>query len=85
MKLVGPIISCEGAAREGNVDDIWRTNPHVQSYAFAMDRQAISIMEAEGYVLRCHKDRAAAIFDGEIGSSRAILDAGYNLDSFLMR
>ena len=50
-----------------------------------MDRQAIAIMEAEGRVFQCHRDRADAIFFGELGSSRAILEAGFNLGSFLAR
>ena len=85
VKLVGPVISCEGAAYRGNTTGLWRTNPHVQSYAFAMEQAAISIFVQEGQVLQCHQDRWDAVFFGELGSSLAILNAGYNIDSFLVR
>jgi hypothetical protein len=35
--------------------------------------------------MTCHGNRALAIFYGEIGASLAILEAGYNIDSFLWR
>ena len=85
IKLVGPIISCEGAAYRGNISGQWRTNPHVQSYVLAMDKEALQILEREGDVLQCHKDRWDAIFFGELGSSLAILKAGLSIDSFVIR
>lgn len=85
IKLVGPIISCEGAAHRGNLSDVWRTNPHVQSYVLAMDRDAVQIMDQAGDVLQCHRDRWDAVFFGELGSSLAVLKAGFNIDSFITR
>jgi hypothetical protein len=35
--------------------------------------------------LKCHDDRPAAVFFGEIGASLAVLEAGYTIDSFQMR
>lgn len=37
-KLVGPVISCEGAPFKGQSNDKWKLNPAVQSYAVAMDQ-----------------------------------------------
>jgi hypothetical protein len=42
-------------------------------------------LQDAGYVMKCHANRALAIFYGEIGASLVILEAGYNLDSFLWR
>ena len=38
IKLVGPVISCEGAPFKGRANDKWKLNPAVQSYAVAMDQ-----------------------------------------------
>jgi len=51
----------------------------------AMDQDAIKIFQQEGQILQCHKDRWDAIFFGELGSSLAILRAGFKIDSFLPR
>lgn len=85
MKLVGPVLSCGAAYYQGNVTAVLRKNPHVQSYVMAMDREALDIFQQEGQILRCHKDRWDAIFYGELGSSLAILRAGFKIDSFLPR
>lgn len=51
----------------------------------AMDRETIEIFREEGQIFKCQKDRWDAIFYGELGSSLAILDQGFNIDSFLPR
>ena len=50
-----------------------------------MDRQALQILDQQGDVLQCHRDRWDAIYFGEIGSSLAVLNAGFNIDSFILR
>ena len=49
-KLVGSVISCEGAPFKGDQASKWRFNPHVQTYAIALDRvqvpQALSHLHA---------------------------------------
>ena len=85
VKLVGPVISCEGAAYRGNTTGLWRANPHVQSYVMAMDQNALQVLALEGQVMQCHSDRWDAVYFGELGSSLAILNAGYNIDSFIVR
>lgn len=37
VKLVGPVISCEGAPFKGKENNKWKLNPAVQSYAVALD------------------------------------------------
>ena len=39
----------------------------------------------DGRVLACHVSRQEAVFYSEVGSARAILEAGYTLESFLVR
>ncbi|KAL0029714.1 hypothetical protein WJX79_004145 [Trebouxia sp. C0005] len=85
IKLVGPVISCGGTYFQGDPSSVLRKNPHVQSYVMAMDRETIEIFREEGQVFKCHKDRWDAIFYGELGSSLAILDQGFNIDSLLPR
>lgn len=38
VKVVGPTISCEGSPPGGRVTEVWRVNPHVQSYVLATDQ-----------------------------------------------
>lgn len=83
VKLVGPVISCEGSPYQGNVSDHWRTNPHVQSYVLAMDQEALQILKKDNTVLNCYNDRWDAVYFGELGSSLAVLKAGKNIDSLI--
>ena len=85
VKLVGPVISCEGSPYQGNVTDHWRTNPHVQSYVLAMDQEALQILKKDGTVLNCYNDRWDAVYFGELGSSLAVIKAGKNIDSFISK
>lgn len=85
VALVGPTISCEGSPYQGNVKGEWRANPHVQSYVLATDRRGIEIWKADKNVFGCWDSMWDVIWHGELGSSLAILNAGYTLDSFMMR
>ena len=85
VKLVGPVISCEGSPYQGNVTDHWRTNPHVQSYVLAMDQEALQILRKDNTVLNCYNDRWDAVYFGELGSSLAVLKADKNIDSLLTK
>ena len=85
VKLVGPVISCEGSPYQGNVTDHWRTNPHVQSYVLAMDQEALQILKKDNTVLNCYNDRWDAVYFGELGSSLAVLKADKNIDSLLTK
>ena len=44
VKLVGPVISCEGAPFKGQSNDKWKLNPAVQSYAVAMDQVRAAVV-----------------------------------------
>jgi hypothetical protein len=85
IALVGPTISCEGSPYQGNVAGEWRSNPHVQSYVLATDKRGIAIWMADKNVFECWTSMWDVIWHGELGSSLAVLNAGYGLDSFMMR
>lgn len=44
VHMVGPTISCEGTPRNGDPAAEWRTLPHVQSHAIAVDQVAYSLI-----------------------------------------
>lgn len=85
VKLVGPTISCEGSPFEGNAKGEWRTNPHVQSYVLATDKVGLDVWLRDGNVFHCWSSMWDVIWHGELGSSLALLKAGFGLDSFMMR
>ncbi|MEW5312893.1 MAG: hypothetical protein WDW38_004491 [Sanguina aurantia] len=85
VKVVGPTISCEGSPINGDMQGKWRRNPHVQSYVVATDRVGLQVLIDDGKVFHCHNNRWNTIYYSELGSSNAILDAGYNLDCFMAR
>lgn len=85
VKLVGPTISCEGSPWQGNAKGEWRTNPHVQSYVLATDKVGLDVWLRGGNVFTCWSSMWDVIWHGELGSSLALLDAGFGLDSFMMR
>ena len=82
VKLVGATINCGGAKKEGSNE--WRGNPHVQSYLMATDNIGLNLMLNAG-VFTCYDKISDTIFHSELGSSKAILDAGYQIDSFMTR
>ena len=45
----------------------------------------LDVIRRKGTVLQCHKDMAEMVTLTEIGMSKAILEAGYNLDSLMLR
>ncbi|GLI58416.1 hypothetical protein VaNZ11_000118 [Volvox africanus] len=85
VKMVGPTISCEGSALNGDFRGKWRYNPHVQSYAVATDRVGLQVLLDDGRVFHCHNNRWNTIYYSELGSSTAILKAGYNIDCLMTK
>jgi hypothetical protein len=85
VKLVGPTINCEGAPEKGDVAAPWRKNPHVQSYLVATDQVGLSVLLQDQNVFACFEDMSDTIFHSELGSSKVLLDAGYNIDSLMAR
>jgi len=88
VKLVGSTISCESKQRrvgpEHN-EETYRSNPHVQSYAVATDYMGLRVLMAAKTVFACFDSIDDTIFYSELGSSKAILDAGYTIDSLMVR
>lgn len=81
VHMVGPSISCGGLFDPGR--NAYRSSPHVQTWLLALDETGLEILIQDQKALKCHEDRYDAIWDGEVGSSMAILKAGYNIGSFL--
>ena len=84
-KLVGATISCEGSWKGGVLTGEHRQNPHVQSYVVAMDQVGLSLLKSDPAVLQCYHKLHDAIWYAELGSSAAVLGAGYNIDSLMLR
>lgn len=83
VRLVGPAISCMDHWSERRHS--FKKSPHVQTWLFAMDRPGLNLALSDGRPFKCHLDREDAIWDGELGLSRVMLDAGYNIDCLLER
>ncbi len=45
----------------------------------------LAVLRADGNVFACHADREMAVRHGEVGSSAAVLRAGYSLDCLMLR
>ena len=82
VKLVGPTINCEGTAEFATGER--RQNPHVQSFAVATDAEGMQLLIDSGHVFKCYDHFEDTIYYSELGSSAVILNAGYNLDSFMV-
>jgi len=88
IRMIGPVISCEGSPLHDPAiepDAKWRWNPHVQSWALAVDAVGLNVLQAGTKVLGCPKDRLDTIYHSELGASRAVLRAGHNIASLLKR
>ncbi|GAB4817919.1 hypothetical protein N2152v2_004965 [Parachlorella kessleri] len=85
VKMVGATISCEGSWKGGVLTGEKRQNPHVQSYVVAMDQTALKLVQKDPTVLRCYSRYHDAVWYGEMGSSAAVLRAGYNIDALMLR
>ncbi|KAL4425923.1 hypothetical protein ABPG75_009939 [Micractinium tetrahymenae] len=81
VKLVGAAINCGGAWGKDSHD----ATAHVQSYLVATDAVGLGVLRGSGSVLRCIDDKFGTVLTSEIGASTVILEAGYNIDSLMMR
>lgn len=59
--------------------DICFTGVHVVMHA------GLKVLVADGKVFECHDALDEAMYYSDVGSSLAILDAGYTLHSFMVR
>ncbi|KAK9816513.1 hypothetical protein WJX72_001363 [[Myrmecia] bisecta] len=85
VKLVGSTISCEPAWRGSNRANEMRQIAHVQSYVIATDQVGLKVLQDNGEVFKCYTDMDDTIFNSELGSSLAIYEAGYSVDSLMLR
>jgi hypothetical protein len=78
IKLVGSTLSC-GASGEHP------PTLHVQSYAVATDAVGLDLLRKNATVLACYRTMQDVVFYAERGITETILNAGYGLDSLMMR
>ena len=57
----------------------------MQSYVVATDSIGMNLLSDDGGVFECYDGFADTIYHSELGSSKVILDAGYNIDSLMVR
>lgn len=81
-KLVGTTINCQCAKKPQAPD---ACNPHVQSMVLATDQIGLRAMQDAGYVFTCYADIVDVVYYSELGASRAVLQAGYNIASLLAK
>lgn len=81
VKLVGATINCGGVMGPNSPD----ATAHVQSYVVATDATGLGVLRASGTVLRCISDKVETVLSSEIGATTAMLAAGYNVDSLMVR
>lgn len=79
VKLVGTSIVCFWPGRaEGQ-------GPHVEGFCFCLDKIGLAIAVDKGTIFTDHKDKTAAITNGEYGLSKAIIAKGYTVDCLLYK
>ncbi|KAK9803174.1 hypothetical protein WJX72_009038 [[Myrmecia] bisecta] len=82
VKLVGATISCAGL--KVNPAHGLLQLPHVQDSLVATDRVGLRLLR-EAHVFDCHTKWLDNLRFAEYGASEAVLQAGYNLDSLMLR
>ncbi|KAA6422349.1 MAG: hypothetical protein FRX49_07819, partial [Trebouxia sp. A1-2] len=85
VKLVGSSISCEGTFLSGDLTAARRQNPHVQSYVMATDQEGLKVLQGDGLVFKCYETLHDTVWNSELGSSVAIFNAGYTIDSLMLK
>jgi hypothetical protein len=51
----------------------------------ALEQEGLQVLLRDGNVFGCHASLADAVWHAEMGASLAILDAGFNIDSLMLR
>lgn len=72
VRMVGTTINCLSSRRDAATGAF--SSLHVQSMVLALDREAVSAMHP---ILHCYDEMLEAISHGEVGSTQAVLAAGY--------
>lgn len=86
VKLVGGTISCGGISLNHG-HPVTRI-PHVHGYLQATDKVGLKVLLAQTGatgIFSCHPNWLAAVRYSEMGASEAILKAGYNIGSLMLR
>ena len=85
VKMVGSIISCEGAPKDGNAAGTWRGVPFIISHAWATDYDALTKLISQKGVFRCHKNKWDTKYYSDAGASLTIFQSGWTIDSLMSR
>lgn len=85
VKMVGSIVSCEGAAKDGDAAGEWRGNPFVRPHAWATDLKGLAKMLAQDEIFKCHKNTWDVRYHSDSGASLAILQSGWTIDTLMSR
>jgi len=85
VKMVGSIISCEGAPKDGNAAGSWRGVPYIISHAWAIDYDALTKLISQKGIFRCHKNKWDTKYHSDAGASLTIFQAGWTIDSLMSR
>lgn len=85
VKMVGSVISCEGAPRGGHAAMEWRLNPHVVPHAWATDAEGWRLLSSDPTIMQCFDSRWDTKYYSDVGAGLAMLRAGHNIDSLLTR
>ena len=57
----------------------------MQSYLVATDQVGLHLLLQDQHVFSCFDEMHDTIYHSELGSSKVLLDAGYNIDSLMVR
>ena len=57
----------------------------LQSYLVATDQVGLDLLLQDSQVFACFENMHDTIYHSELGSSKLILDAGFNIDSLMVR
>jgi hypothetical protein len=85
VKMVGSIISCEGAAKDGDASGVWRGNPYIKSHAWATDAEGLARMVAQQGIFRCHQNRWDTRYHSDAGAALALFKSGWTIDTLMSR
>lgn len=85
VKMVGSIISCEGAPKDGNAAGEWRGNPYLKSHAWATDAEGFARLMARQGVFRCHKTKWDTKYYSDAGAALTMFQAGWSIDTLMSR
>ena len=85
VKMVGSVISCEGAPKDGNAAGVWRGNPYIKSHAWATDAEGFARLMAQQGVFRCHKTKWDTRYYSDAGAALTMFQEGWTIDTLMSR